>query len=107
MLGRTLRSAQTSVFLCTTLLLKVKETRAQSKKHRKERLLSIHNAFKINVPVVKEMERLAPDLIIIVDDVYTTGATITEIWETLQHAAAKNILSNAACLSFSFAQSLR
>jgi predicted amidophosphoribosyltransferase len=107
MVGRTVRSANSQVFLSPNFLLKVKETKPQSKKHRIERLLSINRAFQVNDCAIPALLQYVPDLIIVVDDVYTTGATITEIWDNIKKHAIFEQLPKTTWISFSFARSLR
>jgi predicted amidophosphoribosyltransferase len=95
------------ILLADSLVVKVKETQAQSKKKRRERLLSIHNSFEVSSIVFEELVQLSPAIIFIVDDIYTTGATVTELRESLVRAGIKVRLPNSALLSFSFARAER
>jgi len=63
---------------------KIKETPPQNKLDRKERLKNLKGAFEVK-------ENLAGKTIVVVDDVFTTGATINEIAKTLKKSFAKEV----------------
>jgi len=66
---------------------KVRETRDQSSlKTKTDRLKNLKDCFKITA-----LEKVKGRNIIIIDDVYTTGATIKEIKKILKKAGAKKI----------------
>lgn len=68
------------------LLQKTKETKHQTGESRKERLVNLKNSFSISdVAIVKNKK------IVLVDDVTTTGATFTEVAQTLKNARATEI----------------
>jgi len=75
--------------LDTKLLKRIKDTKPQIKiKDYKERANNIKNAFElINRGKVKSKN------IILVDDVYTSGATIKEVVKILKRAGAANIIA--------------
>jgi ComF family protein len=64
-------------------LKKIRHTKAQAKLSEQARLLNLENCF-----VLKEN---APDEIILIDDVITTGATLNECARVLRVAGAKKI----------------
>jgi competence protein ComFC len=69
-----------------THALAVKNITHQSKlSHKKDRLLNVQNAFTANPDIVKNRN------IILLDDVVTTGATLSEAKKALQKAGAKQI----------------
>jgi ComF family protein len=63
---------------------KIKETPAQNTLDRKERLKNLKGAFEVKGHVEGKT-------VIVVDDVFTTGATINEIAGTLKKASAKEV----------------
>ncbi len=66
------------------LLLRLRNTPAQSSLKRKDRLKNIKGAFKLN-----GNPSSIPQNILVVDDVYTTGATVNEAALTLKSAGAR------------------
>lgn len=77
--------------LRTDLIIKKKDTLAQARiKNRKERLANISGAFTL----VKEDE-VKGRTIIVIDDITTTGGTITEIIKLLKDAGAKKVVGFA------------
>jgi len=72
------------------LLERVKHTEKQSKRTKKERLKQIKGNFNLNpffLPTIKAKH------ILLVDDIYTTGATIHECADRLLTAGAKKVYS--------------
>lgn len=69
------------------LLLKVKETKEQVKLSRAERLSNLQGAFVVSQPEVLKDKR-----VLLVDDVYTTGATAGECTLSLLAAGAREVL---------------
>ena len=73
------------------LIFKIKDTPAQvSLSRRAERLRNLRGAFRAPRP-----ERLAGRAVLIIDDVITTGATLSEMAKTLKTAGADPILTAA------------
>ncbi len=68
------------------LLEKIKETPEQAKLNREERLQNLKESF-----ISREVEPLGDKSVLLVDDVYTTGATMLECVKTLNKAGYKNI----------------
>lgn len=58
--------------------------------NRKERLLNVQNAFGI-----KNEEKIKDKIVIVIDDVTTTGGTITEIMKLLKQNEAKKVIGMA------------
>ncbi len=77
-----------SITYAPSALIKTKHTRAQHKlKDRKARLTNLNGVFSVN-------HTLPPHTaIILIDDVTTTGATLTEARRALTEAGAKDILA--------------
>jgi len=63
------------------LIIRSKYTKAQAKLNRKERLLNLKAKFSLNLDKLKEIEN--DTILIIVDDVMTTGSTLLEIQKLL------------------------
>ena len=76
------------------LLLKIKDTKPQYKLGPKERVKNVSGCFNINL---KEVEKFKGKTVLIIDDIYTTGATINEIIEFLK----KNNIENIFCITLS------
>lgn len=76
---------------CKNALVKVRETKRQVEtKNREERLRNLLGAFEHNSKI-----DLKDKLIILVDDITTTGATLNEGAKILYEAGAKNVLKTA------------
>jgi ComF family protein len=85
-LARTI-SEKLSVPLLTGVLVKTKTTPHQTEtKNRHERLENLVGAFEIT-----DKEEVSGKNIILVDDIITTGATLTECAKVLKRSGAKNI----------------
>lgn len=68
-------------------LRKIKNNKTQSKLNQNERKENVKNVFEIeNIKFIRNKN------IIILDDIYTTGATVNEISKVLKNAGAKDIL---------------
>ncbi len=74
-----------------TLLEKIKDTKSQTKLDRQERLDNIRGAFRLRSGQAMSVGHRLPD-ILLVDDVWTSGATMRECARVLKKAGAKNIL---------------
>jgi len=70
------------------LLIKTKSTVSQTELSRRERLSSPHGSFVLspNYPLIPSAQCL-----VLFDDVFTTGATLSEAAKVLQRARYKNI----------------
>lgn len=73
-----------------TVLSKTKNTKSQTKMNRLQRLENMKNCFYIQFP-----EKISGRNIILLDDVITTGATLTEARKTLTQCGAKKIITIA------------
>lgn len=69
-----------------TSLIKIKKTAPQMELNAKERAENLKGAFAIKNPAI-----IAGKKIFLVDDVYTTGATMAECTEVLKRAGAKQV----------------
>ncbi len=75
----------TGILVDKNILLRIKNTPVQHKLKRKQRLLNLKNAFHVQGDLVKGKH------ILLLDDVYTTGATIKECIEILKKAGAREV----------------
>jgi len=83
-LGHCLPGASNSPWPVTSLLEKIKDNRSQVGLNPKEREENVKGVFKF-------CGEAAPKNILLVDDVYTTGATTKECCRVLKKAGVKNI----------------
>lgn len=75
------------------ILVKVKDTGHQARiENRSERLKNIIGSFEIN-PKINTIETLKNKNIILIDDVTTTGATLTEARKILKEAGARKVVA--------------
>lgn len=70
---------------------RIKETKPLYKLSKKQRKLEIKNAFKVNENINKIKEENAT--ILIVDDIFTTGATVNEVSKILKKIKKINLIS--------------
>ena len=70
----------------TKNLIKEKHTPMQSSLGKNERIKNVQNVYKVLYP-----EKIKGKSILILDDIYTTGATVNECMKVLQRAGTKNI----------------
>lgn len=70
------------------LLLKVKNTKPQYKLTPKKRRENVSGCFKINF---EEYKKLEGKTFLIVDDIFTTGATLNEIIKTFKESNIQNL----------------
>lgn len=70
-------------FVLVDLLKRVKKTKQQAKLKKEDRLENIKNAF--------EIKNKPGERVIIIDDVFTTGATLNESARILKEAGAKEV----------------
>lgn len=69
------------------LLVKIKNTEHQSKLSKSERQFNIKNCFK-----VADIYNVTDKKILLIDDIFTTGATVNECSKMLKKAGAKNVI---------------
>lgn len=79
------------------LLLKVKNTQPQAKLTKKQRLVNLNSAFKINP---KFQQLVKNQSILIIDDVTTTQSTLNEISKTLKKLKPQNITTLTIAKAF-------
>ncbi|HEY4496671.1 MAG TPA: ComF family protein [Candidatus Paceibacterota bacterium] len=74
-------------------IIKTKDTRSQTElKNNKERLKNIKNSFRLNPIFTERLKNHKTKNLILVDDVYTSGATMNEAAKALKRLGAKNII---------------
>ncbi|MDP3726518.1 MAG: phosphoribosyltransferase family protein [bacterium] len=89
LIAREFVALDTSFSVCTDALVRIKDTESQTKmKNREERIKNVTGCFKVSSP-----EKIKERNIILIDDVYTTGATLNEARGTLLHAGAREVLA--------------
>ncbi len=81
-------SQSTGVPIIFDLIRRTKNTQIQGYLPRKERKKNIKNAFKITD---KKQTIIKNKNIVLIDDVYTTGATVTECTKVLLQSGAANV----------------
>lgn len=100
-----LKLGAAQVRLFPTLLIKTKETPAQSHKKRHERLLSLQKAYSSNKACYESLLRYNPTHLIIIDDVLTTGSTANVALEALvADAEVRPLLKMTRKILFTFAR---
>ncbi len=67
-------------------LEKIRETKPQSSLNRADRLKNLHGAFAVRAGYI------ARPVVVVIDDVSTTGATLTEAARALKQAGAKTVI---------------
>jgi ComF family protein len=72
--------------ISTNILKRIKKTKSQTELSKRERKENVKNAFKVFNPFLIKNKN-----IILIDDIYTTGATLEEAAKTLKKAGAKSV----------------
>lgn len=72
--------------IVTNVLIKQVNTQMQSSLGRKERIKNVQNVYKIQC-----QEKIKDKNVLLVDDIYTTGATVKECKKMLKSAGCRNI----------------
>ncbi len=91
LIARELVALENTFELRTDILEKRKETRAQATiRNRAERLNNVVGCFSVSAPSAARGRN-----IILVDDIYTTGGTMSEARAVLEKAGAQKILACA------------
>lgn len=85
-IARTLKNELAVAPVADDILLRTRWTKSQTGLGRKERLKNIKNAFSVN-----DGSRVSGEKILLIDDVYTTGATANECSKVLMSAGASNV----------------
>lgn len=79
------------------VLERVKETAKQSKRSKRERLKQIEGSF---IAIDKAIPEIKNKKILLIDDIYTTGSTITECTKALKATGIKEVLSLTLARAF-------
>lgn len=80
---------KTGAILKTDNLKRIKPTKTQAElKNAEERKANVKNCFELNNP-----EEIRNKNVLLIDDVFTTGSTISEAAETLKKAGANKIIA--------------
>jgi len=79
-------ASETGLTYHDQILKRIRYTQSQTKLHASERLKNVQNAFKVTSPL-----EVVNKIIILVDDVITTGATINECARELMKAGAQAV----------------
>ncbi|MBE7039772.1 MAG: ComF family protein [Ruminococcaceae bacterium] len=87
-------SFKTGIPYAKGVIAKIKEVPPQSKLSFKERRLSVAGAFKVMNPCV-----VRDKTVILIDDIMTTGATVSEISRILKRAGAKRVIVLTICIT--------
>ena len=85
-IGRELAKHYPNITYSSDTLLRVKNTQSQGHKRAKDRKKNVAKAFAVN-----PLYNLEGKNIVIVDDVYTTGATLNECAKMLYRAGASEV----------------
>ena len=72
--------------LSTHNLIRIRHTSFQARISVKERWTNIHGAFKINHPL-----KFKNKSVLVIDDLFTTGATVSEVARVLKESGAKEV----------------
>jgi len=81
-------AALSKVSYSKNILLKIKNTKPQYKLGPKKRAENVSGSFSINL---KEYKRFKGKTVLIIDDIYTTGATLNEVIKTFKKEEVNNI----------------
>ncbi|MFA5169524.1 MAG: ComF family protein [Candidatus Paceibacterota bacterium] len=84
-MGKTI-SESTGIPLLSNMLIKIRETAPQMELKREERINNIKDCFKI-----EKGEIIKDKIILLLDDVYTTGSTMEECAKALKQSGAKEV----------------
>ena len=77
------------------LLVRQRETISQVGLSREERMANVHGAFRVG-----DAMRISNRSVILVDDVMTTGTTLSECARTLRRAGAKQVWAATVARAF-------
>ena len=89
-------SQMTHIPVDSDILMRVVNTTPQKELNDKERAKNLKNAFQVRKTIVQYKK------IVLVDDIYTTGATLDACAKALKEAGAEKIYFVAACIGTGF-----
>ncbi|MCM1467757.1 MAG: hypothetical protein NC086_06370, partial [Alistipes sp.] len=78
------------------LLVRSRKTRAMKELNDEERVKNLQNAFKLSENIVKYKR------VLLVDDIYTTGATMDACGKVLKAGGVKDIYCAGVCIGNGF-----
>ena len=78
------------------LLVRKKNTRAQKELSAMDRILNLQSAFEVSGSWIRKNGRL-PETVILIDDIYTTGATLEVCTRALLSAGVKRVYGLCVC----------
>ncbi|MBE7027770.1 MAG: ComF family protein [Ruminococcaceae bacterium] len=87
-------SAKTGIPYAKGAIVKIKDVPPQSKLSFKERRLSVAGVFKVALP-----SAVRGKSVILIDDILTTGSTVSEISKILKRAGAKRVVVLTICIT--------
>ena len=87
-------SKKTGLYHSPETIIKLKDTVPQSKLGFKERQEAVKGVFKIAVP-----DDIRGKSVLLIDDIYTTGATTSEISKLLKRAGATSVFVLTLCIT--------
>lgn len=88
LIARAFAALDASFVLCRDALVRIKNTESQTKmKNKEERIKNVHGCFAVHNP-----EKIKGGNIILIDDIYTTGATLREARAALKKSGAREVL---------------
>ena len=90
-------AAELAVPACCRLLVRRRSTRSQTRLSPEERRANVASAFAVRPGVLR---RLHPHHILLVDDVFTTGATLLACHRALRAALGPEVIISVATLAY-------
>jgi ComF family protein len=82
--------------LANDLVIRNRNTQTQTKLNKKERSVNVSRAFEINS---KHRLSVEGSVVLVVDDVITTGATINEITRVLRACGVKKVIAASVAMA--------
>lgn len=89
-------SKQTGIAVDSKLLIRCRKTRAMKELNDEERVKNLQNAFKLSENIVKYKK------VLLVDDIYTTGATMDACTGVLKAGGVKEVYCAGICIGNGF-----
>lgn len=89
-------SEQIKIPVDTKILVRSRKTRAMKELNDEERLKNLQNAFKLTENIVKYKK------VLLVDDIYTTGATMDACARVLKNGGIKEVYCAGICIGNGF-----
>jgi predicted amidophosphoribosyltransferase len=87
-----------------SLLRKNDDNEVQAHKNRRQRLLSLQRTYSVNEVSVSEFCNYKPQVLIVIDDILTKGATTTAVIEQVaKNNSMREILKKKPIIRFAFA----